>query len=211
MQQKKWFVVMVFNKQMALVIQTVKDTFAGIEMYTLNCFGFPITSAQISNKLILLLVFIAYIASFIGCIDKSSSYLSSSPPKEQLTGMWVIDQNRTHWRDVKTYLESKSFDAQKSYLRIGQDGHFIINDLPDFSRSMLHKDGFIISASGEWWIDFDGMNGWSYLWLEYKKVNEKNVEHRNAAANFLLEGETYFLYITIGDPDELDFLVLRKG
>ena len=172
---------------------------------------FRIRPGPISENTRLLLFCAVTSAACIGCGYESTQNLNYSPPRGRICGVWVIDRSRTHWNDAKPLLESESLGAQHGFLEIGHDGQFAIQDLPDFSREGFWPFVPRLSASGKWWTDFDPMNGWSYLWLNYEKVNGEPVEHRCAVAHFRRERELYSLHITIGDPDSRESLVLRKA
>lgn len=137
-------------------------------------------------------------------------YLKDAPPKDRICGIWVIDPDRTTWRDAKPLLARGEIGPQHGYLEITADGRFVIENLPDFSFGCFGPIVPHQSGSGTWWTAFDQMNEWSYLWLHFEKVDGKSVEDKTASVHFRREGDDYFLHVIIIDPDTGDALVMRK-
>ena len=153
--------------------------------------------------------FLLCLAALAAC-TACHGYLKNAPPRDRLSGIWIIDPNRTSWREAKSLLASGEISPQRGYLELKLDGQFVIADLPDFSKScptsiMPHQN-----ASGTWWRAYDQMNEISYLWLEFEKVNGKPAEGKCASFHFQQEGVDYFLHVMILDPESGDVLVLRK-
>jgi len=126
--------------------------------------------------------------------------------------MWVIDPDRTTWREARPLLRSGAIGPRHGYLEIKRDGRFAIEALPDFwgewpGPIVAHRSG-----SGKWWIDDDALSGDSYVFLSFDEVDGEGARHKEShAVYFTQEGSEYFLHVIIWDPDTGDELVLLRA
>ena len=137
-------------------------------------------------------------------------YMRTVPPTDRICGIWVIDPERTTWREARNLIQRGVIDPSQGYLEISRPDKFVISDLPDFSFEAPWKIALHLSGSGTWRTDID-VQGFAYLWLDFREVDGKPTEEIRATAVFRREGAEYFLHAIIKDPDSGDTLVLRRN
>jgi hypothetical protein len=141
------------------------------------------------------------------------TYLRDVPPRAEICGTWVVDFDGTTWRAATSLPERALADGQHAHLDLNEDGRFSIEGLPDFSFGAplsITSITFLESASGTWRTEFDPMNEWSYLWLDFDEVNGVCMTEKVASVNFRRQGQEYLLHVIVGDPDSGDALLMRK-
>jgi hypothetical protein len=164
-------------------------------------------SRSIIVKLILLLCVVTTTV-FIIYLNNIEYNLREPPPIDALCGIWVVDAYKAAWNGEKVE-ESR---RQSGYLEIRQDGHFTLGDFPDYFVQFPPWRLFenIQSGAGDWWTGYNPGNHESYLRLDFKQVNGNPIDRKSGYLFFRRKGQDYFLWITIGDPDTEDYVVLRK-
>lgn len=165
-----------------------------------------------SSRLLFLLCFVA-MPLFSGCRHDpySDLYLKNAPPRQRLCGTWVIDPQKTTWREARPLLDSGSVARERGHLDIRSNGRYSLEHLPDFSIHGSDEIANLENASGSWRIRFDPMNELSYLWLDFEEVDDEPATDKHAMFLFRREGADYLLHAIISDPDSGDAFVMRKG
>lgn len=164
-----------------------------------------------SEAMWLLLLGVA--VAICGCSENVyyPAFVRIVPPEDDICGIWVIDADRTTWREVRARWKDGSMAPEEGYLEIRPDRRFTIEGLPDFSKSPRGAIDVPLRGNGSWWAKNNPGSEWAYLWLIFEDVTSDQSEAKRAALYFSLEGDTYYLSVNIDDPDLGDYLVMRKA
>lgn len=138
-------------------------------------------------------------------------YLRGRPSREQICGTWSFDVERTTWEDARRLIRRGILEPTRGYLLIEEDGTFLIEGVPDFSRPPSKSLDPHCSAVGTWPMAFSEMDERYYRWLDYEEGDRQGEkERRRAHIIFRAKNNQLLLQPAVSDPDMGDVFLLRK-
>jgi hypothetical protein len=140
-----------------------------------------------------------------GCDNR----LRVAPARDEVCGTWMIDWDRTSWREARELAENGTIDRESGHLEIRDDGTFSIDSLPDFSMFRPSPMEAKYSDTGTWTFKSYGQKP-VYISLTYETGKNVVSDRKGQFIYILQEGDEYVLHVTIGDPDSNNILILRR-